>query len=143
MMRFVSFWELDAIRNKEETRPPMTAEKKAAVKKVSETLKFLNGHYEIEIPWKNEEPKLVNNYEAAFARLQRQEKSLRKKGPEVIQVYNHIFEEYERKGYIQEVRKSDVKEQWFAGSNGLKEQWSRCLGTLKNKFKFTEKIVFL
>ena len=107
------FWELDAIGIKEETRPAMTAEENAAVKKVSETLKFLNGRYEIGIPWKDEEPNFVNNYEAAFARLESQEKSLRKKGPEVMQAYNHIFEEYERKGYIQEVRKSDVKEQWF------------------------------
>ena len=91
----------------------MIAEENAAVKKVSETPKALNGHYEIGIPWKDEEPKFVNNYEAAFARLESQEKLLRKKGPEVMQAYNHIFEEYERKGYIQEVRKSDVKEQWF------------------------------
>ena len=108
------FWELDAIGIKKETRPPMTAEKNAAAnKKVSETLKFLSGRYEIGIPWKDEEPKFVNNYEAAFARLESQEKSPRKKGLEVMQAHNHIFDEYQRKGFIQEVRKSDVKEQWF------------------------------
>ena len=89
------FWELDAIGIKDDTCPAMTAEEKAAVEKVSWTLKFVEGHYEIEIPWKDEEPKLANNYEAAFARLESQEKSLRKKGPEIMKAYNQTFEEYE------------------------------------------------
>ena len=107
------FWELDAIGIKDDTCPAMTAEEKAAVEKVSGTLKFAEGRYEIGIPWKDDEPKFADNYEAALARLESQEKSLRIKGPEIMKAYNEIFEEYEKKGYIHEVPKSDVKEQWF------------------------------
>ena len=60
------FWELDAIGIKDDTCPcPMTAEK-AAVEKVSGTLKFAEGRYEIGIPWKDDEPKFADNYEAAM-----------------------------------------------------------------------------
>jgi hypothetical protein len=108
------FWELDAIGIKDETTSPaMTAEEKAAVEKVSESLQSKDGRYEIGIPWKEGEPKFRDNYEVAFARLESQERSLRKKGTEVMEAYNQIFEDYERKGYIREVPKSEAKEQWL------------------------------
>ncbi len=107
------FWELDAIGIKEETSPAMTAEEKAAVEKVSESLKFKDGRYEIGILWKDGEPKLADNYEVAFKRLESQERSLRKKGTDVMKAYNQIFEDYERKGYIREVPKSEAREQWL------------------------------
>ena len=107
------FWELDAIGIKDDTCPAMTAEEKAAVEKVSGTLKFAEGRYEVGIPWKDDEPKFADNYEALLVRLESQEKSLRKKGPEIMKAYNEIFEEYEKKGYIHEVPKSDVKKQCF------------------------------
>jgi hypothetical protein len=108
------FWELDAIGMKDETASPaMTAEEKAAVEKVSESLQSKDGRYEIGIPWKEGEPKFRDNYEVAFARLESQERSLRKKGTEVMEAYNQIFEDYERKGYIREVPKSEAKEQWL------------------------------
>ena len=107
------FWELDAIGIKEETSPAMTAEEKAAVEKVSESLKFKDRRYEIGIPWKDGEPKLADNYEVTFKRLESQERSLRKKGTDVMKAYNQIFEDYERKGYIREVPKSEAREQWL------------------------------
>lgn len=58
------FWELEAIGIKKETRPVMTAEDKAALKKVCETLKFEDGRYEIGIPWKDKGPTLTDNFEA-------------------------------------------------------------------------------
>ncbi len=102
------FWELDAIGIKEETSPAMTAEEK-----VSESLKFKDGRYEIGILWKDGEPKLADNYEVTFKRLESQERSLRKKGTDVMKAYNQIFEDYERKGYIREVPKSEARELWL------------------------------
>jgi hypothetical protein len=63
------FWELEAL------------DERAATATVTGSLKFENGLYEVGIPWKDGEPKLTNNYEAALLRLQSQEKSLRKKDP--------------------------------------------------------------
>ena len=107
------FWELESIGIKEETRQPMTVEEKVAMTKVEETLTFENGRYTVGIPWREGEPRLGNNYDAALGRLQSQEKSLKRKGPDIMKQYSHIFEEYEHKGYIKKVAKSETKEQWF------------------------------
>jgi hypothetical protein len=91
----------------------MTVEEKAAMTKVAETLTFENGRYTVGIPWREGEPKLGNSYEAALVRLKSQERSLKRKGPNIMKAYSHVFEEYEKKDYIKEVTKSETKEQWF------------------------------
>ena len=91
----------------------MTIDERTATTTVAESLKFVNGRYEVGIPWKAGEPKLTNNYQAALLRLQSQEKSLRKKNPDIMEAYNEVFDDYEKKAYIQRVPKSEVKEQWF------------------------------
>lgn len=86
-----AFWELKSlgIMNKPEQR--MTAEEGAAVAQVSEMLEVRKGRYRIGIPGKEGDPKLTNNYEVALVRLKSQEKSLKRKGPEVMEAYNKIF----------------------------------------------------
>ena len=107
------FWELESSGIKDKTGQALTPEEQAAVGQVSETLMFENGRYSIGIPWRDGEPKLENNYEVALMRLKSQEKSLKKKGPEVAKAYNQIFEDYEKKGYIQRVPRSKEENQWF------------------------------
>ena len=66
------FWELEALGIKENTEEqPMAVDERAAT--VAGSLKFENGLYEVGIPWKDGEPKLTNNYDAALLRLQSQE----------------------------------------------------------------------
>ena len=107
------FWELESIGIKEESGKQMTVEEKAAMTKVAETLTFENERYTVGIPWREGEPKLGNSCEAALVRLKSQEKSLKRKGPDIMKAYSHVFEEYEKKDYIKEVPKSETKEQWF------------------------------
>ena len=95
-----AFWEVESLGIKDETEQLMTAEERAAVEQVAETLEFENGRYKIGVPWKEGEPKLINSYDVALARLKSQEKSLKRKGPEVMEAYSKIFEEYEKKDYI-------------------------------------------
>lgn len=108
-----AFWELESLGIKDITEEMMTAEERAAVERVTETLECNNRWYKIGVPWKEGEPKLRNNYEVALDRLRSQEKSLKKKGPEVMKTYSKIFEDYEKKNYIQKVPKSEAEEQWF------------------------------
>lgn len=91
----------------------MTAEDRAATTQVSRTLKFKEGRYELGMPWKDGEPKLDNNFEAAMCRLESQERSLKRKGPEIMKAYGQIFEDYKKKGYIKQVPKSATLDQWF------------------------------
>ena len=85
------FWELDAIGIQENADKVMTVDEQAATATVAASLKFANGHYEVGVPWKDGEPRLSNNYEAAMARLQSQERSLRKKGPNIMKAYSEII----------------------------------------------------
>ena len=108
------FWELEALGIKETSeKQAMTADERVATATVAGSLKFENGLYEVGIPWKDGEPKLTSNYEAALLRLQSQEKSLRKRDPSILEAYSKVFKDYEKKGYIQKVSKSDVEQQRF------------------------------
>jgi hypothetical protein len=107
------FWELESIGIKEESGNQMTVEEKAAMTKVAETLTFENGLYTVGIPWREGEPKLGNSYEAALVRFKSQEKSLKRKGADIMKAYSHVFEEYEKKHYIKDVPKFETKGQWF------------------------------
>ena len=91
----------------------MTAEERAATAQVSETLEVRNGRYRIGIPWKKGEPKFTNNYDVALMRLKSQEKSLKRKGPEVMEAYSKIFQDYKRKNYIRQVPQFEFEKQWF------------------------------
>ena len=107
------FWELESLGIKDKTGQALTPEEQAGEGQVTETLLFENGQYSIGIPWRDGEPKLENNYEVALVRLKSQEKSLKKKGPEVAIAYNQIFEDCEKKGYIKRVPPSKEENQWF------------------------------
>ena len=108
-----AFWELESLGIMDKPEQRMTAEERAAVAQVSETLEVRNGRYKIGIPWKEGEPKFTNNYDVALVRLKSQEKSLKRKGPEVMEAYNKIFQGYEKKDYIRQVPQSEVEKQWF------------------------------
>lgn len=79
----------------------MTAEERAAVERVAETLKYNDQRYKIGVPGKEGDPKLTNNYDVAFERLKSQEEPLRRKGPEVMKAYTKICDDYDEKNYIQ------------------------------------------
>ena len=108
-----AFWELESLGIVDKPEQRMTAEERVAVAQVSETLEFKNGRYRVGIPWKEGEPKFTNNHDVALVRLKSQEKSLKRKRPEVMQAYNKIFQDYETKDYIRRVPQSEVEQQWF------------------------------
>ena len=97
------FWELESIGIKDGFHQQMTAEEKAATARVAETITFESGHYTVGIPWEEGEPALKNNYDAALTRLKRQEKSLKRKGTDIMNAYGHVFREYEKKSCIKNV----------------------------------------
>lgn len=84
---------------------------KEAVAKLTATVIYDKGRYSVGIPWKNEEPNLNNNYDMALRRLKSPEKALARKGPEAVQAYNKIIEDYERKGYVKNIEKTNETNQ--------------------------------
>ena len=72
------------------------------MKSTKETIKKIDGQYEVHTPLKGN-TKLKNNYEMALTRLKSTERKL-DKNPEVNQLYGRTIEKYLEKGYINEIK---------------------------------------
>jgi hypothetical protein len=83
------------------------------VVKATESTIYDKGRYSVGIPCKKEESNLNNNYDMALIRLKSQEKSLRRKGSEATHTYNKIIEDYEKKGYVKKIEKTNEINQRF------------------------------
>nr|XP_047144781.1 uncharacterized protein LOC124818257 [Hydra vulgaris] len=89
-----------------------SVEDKKALDQAENSTNYVDGRYQIGIPWK-EDPKLLpNNYEMAVNRLISTEKRL-KRTPEVIEIYKETIQNYLTKGYIKKVSNNDYKNQWI------------------------------
>jgi len=100
------FWEIENPPAKEEVLV-LRAEDQTAMAKVRETLKFVNGRYQIGVPWKENAPQLGNNHALALRRLQNTEERLAK-DQEVSKMYADNLGQYLQKGYIREVPPTEV-----------------------------------
>ena len=78
-----------------------------AVNKVTNSLKYQNGRYQLAIPWKEDPSNLPSNYDMALKRLKNTEKRL-VNDPELSGAYSNIIEQYLKKKYIRKVPKEEV-----------------------------------
>ena len=106
------FWDIESIGIRDTNDTVLTLNDKAVIDRAKETLVFKEGRYELGIPWKKGEPNFEDNYEMVFARLQRQEKSLLKRGAEISKAYDQIINDYVNKGYVRKIQKAK-ENQWF------------------------------
>ena len=107
------FWDLESIglvTGKEETSTPDDLE---AEKKVANSLRYVNGRYEVGIPWKKNEPQLENNYNLAYKRLETLEQSLKRR-PNVAESYQKVIEDHLSKRYIRKLtRQEKQRPKWY------------------------------
>ena len=82
------FWEIE--RGGVESLPILTTEEKMVVEKVKKSIKFIDGHYQVAIPWKENKLSLPDNYKMAFQRLQNLEKRLTR-DPDVATAYSETI----------------------------------------------------
>ena len=94
------FWETEnvAMNSKEER----TKEDEKVVSTVKTSRKWVDGRYQVKVPWKDNKGELQNNYVYAAQRLKSTEKKL-SKDDELSRVYKDIFSQYLEKGYIHKV----------------------------------------
>ena len=104
------FWDLESIGVAPvSTRTAeMSPNEKLAWKKVSESVTFHDGYYQVAVPWKKEKPSLPNNAELAKRRLRSTERKLAK-DPEVAAAYQRVINEYLEKKYIRRVPPEEPK----------------------------------
>ena len=107
------FWEIENYGTSTEFHP-LTTDEKASLEKLEESIKYVDGRYQVAIPWKDDEPALPNNYEMALRRLLNTEKRLLK-NPEIGEAYTNNINQYLEKGYIRRLdptEKSPLKK-WY------------------------------
>ena len=80
----------------------MTDEEKLAVNKIQQSQKNDGERYQVDVPWRDEQPTLDSNYEMAVKRLEDTKKRLvRQKS--LSDEYAKILTTYQQKGYIRKV----------------------------------------
>ncbi|KAJ8034197.1 hypothetical protein HOLleu_20937 [Holothuria leucospilota] len=107
------FGKFDSMGIKEEN-VPQTNEERRALELVKESLKTVDGRYEVKIPWSGNKDEISNNKIIAERRLHNLEKKLTSDkclGEEYCKVIN----DYEEKGYIKKVNESDkgLERAWY------------------------------
>ena len=71
------FWEIENYGASTEFHS-LTTDEKASLEKLEESIRYIDGIYQVAIPWKDDEPALPNKYEMALRRLLNTEKRLLK-----------------------------------------------------------------
>ena len=107
------FWDIDAAGTFAQTTVVDTDEK-AALKKADNSFRFIDGRYEVGVPWKEDSRRMVNNHPMAMKRLQNTEKRLLK-NPDVMKAYDEVIDQYLDKGYIRKVPVSEKQpdSKWY------------------------------
>jgi len=83
----------------------LNPDEQCALKRVEKSLKYVDGRYQVAIPWKKEDPKLPNN---------NTEKRLLK-SPEIAIAYSKNIIQYLEKGYIRKIDPAEEKpsRKWY------------------------------
>lgn len=100
-------WDDGLLETKAFAEKPSTAEEELAERKVKESRRYIDGRYEVAIPWTDDEPPLQSNRKSAEARLFSLEKHLKRR-PAVAEKYKQVMEANLAKGYIRKLEPEEV-----------------------------------
>ena len=108
------FWEIENPRTSHD-QPVLNPDEQCALEQVQKSLKYLDGRYQVALPWKKKNvPDLPDNYDMALRRLYSTEKRLRK-NPEITEAYSENINQYLQKGYIHKIDPTEEKpaRRWY------------------------------
>lgn len=99
------FWEVEDLPNKvnEETSDKI-------LKYQNENITYTEGRYTARLPWKDDHLELPTNMNIAKQRLKGVVRRLTKE-PGMIELYDNIIKEHEKKGFIEEVKEIETNQQ--------------------------------
>ena len=107
------FWDVESSGTLKDAQV-LNSDDKLALEKVQKSIKYVEGRYQVDIPWKNDEPELPDNYDMALRRLFNTEKRLLK-SPEIGEAYSNSITQYLEKGYIRQIEPAETKpsKKWY------------------------------
>eukprot|EP00795_Rhopilema_esculentum_P003749 gene3749-15025_t len=88
------FWELESLG--------ISPKEESVYEHFSDEIRFVDGRYEVKLPWKLKHPPLPDNYLLAKKRLEKQMPKLQS-NPELLKEYNAIMKDQEERGIIERV----------------------------------------
>ena len=101
-------WQTDFSENAMTTKEAMSVEDKQALTMMQESVKMVDGHYEVDLPWKNDDD-LPDNRGQALVRLEHVRRRLLR-DPEMHRMYDAQIRDYIDNGYAREVTNEEIKE---------------------------------
>ncbi|XP_030584685.1 uncharacterized protein LOC115779925 [Archocentrus centrarchus] len=95
-----AFWEVDSLGIIK--HEPSDPDEDNALQMFGKTTQFKDGRYEVELPWRHENPELPDNYQIAKKRFEGLKRKLR---ADVIfyKRYSEVIEDYLQQGIVEEV----------------------------------------
>ena len=87
----------------------MTADEKKALKLLQDSMQYMDGQYEVGIPWKRDPECLSDNYGMAVKRIMNSERKLLQ-GDKIANKHNQIIEGFINKGYVKILKKDPEAE---------------------------------
>ena len=107
------FWQIENPRTSRD-RTVLNPDEQCALEQVEKSLKYLDGRYQVALPWKEKVPDLPENYDMALRRLGNTEKRLLK-NPEIAAAYSENITQYLEKGYIRKIDPTEEKpaRRWY------------------------------
>ncbi|CAB4028223.1 Hypothetical predicted protein, partial [Paramuricea clavata] len=100
-------WKTDFEGSLVETKVCPSVEDKKALQIMEKTLKIVDGHFQVALPWKNNPPYLPNNKIVAERRGLLLKKRLLR-DDELLKKYRTTFNEYLEKGYAEKIPKEQL-----------------------------------
>ncbi len=92
------WWNIESTGLLPESKKTMSVEDQRALQKMEDTIKIVNGHYMVGLPWKHDEPRLPNNKSLALSRLQSVKRKLLR-DEKYAEMYKAQVSEYIDRGY--------------------------------------------
>ena len=107
------FWEIENPHTSRD-QPVLNADEQCALEQVEKSLKYMDGRYQVALPWKENVPDLPDNYDMALRRLCNTERRLLK-NPEIAAAYSENITQYLEKGYIRKIDPTEGKpaRRWY------------------------------
>ncbi len=93
------FWELESIG-------VSCPDENSVYEEFVEDVRFVDGRYEVKLPWKKDHPSLPDNYKLSLGHLNSLRKKLSTK-PEILKEYDEIIQEQERRGIVEKVEPTE------------------------------------
>ena len=85
-----------------------SVEDKRALHMMEESVKMVDGHFQVALPWRQDPPVIPNNKAMAGQRLRSLRNRLEKYG-ELLEIYTNTMQDYINKGYAEKVQKEEFK----------------------------------